>query len=88
MTSITLVPAITRGTGDKAKTHSEISLRKPKSGELRGLAISDLIRMDVGALITLIPRISSPALTKEEVEALDPSCLADIGIEVTGFFGS
>jgi hypothetical protein len=63
-----------------------IELRKPTSGELRGMALTDLMRLDVDALITLIPRISSPALTEHDCRALDVSDLTSIGTECIGFF--
>ncbi|WP_236672036.1 phage tail assembly protein [Croceicoccus sp. YJ47] len=44
-------------------TIDRITLRKPKAGALRGLTMQDILQADVSALITLIPRISTPALT-------------------------
>ena len=55
---ITLETPIPRG--DDPIT--SITLRKPAAGELRGVALSDLLRLDVAALITVLPRISTPAL--------------------------
>ncbi|TDJ76972.1 phage tail assembly protein [Pseudomonas putida] len=60
-----------------------ITLRKPSSGELRGIQLADLLQMDVGALIKLVPRISP--LIEAEVRALDPADLVAIGVKVTGF---
>lgn len=57
----------------------EITVRKPNSGELRGVRLVDLANMDVDALITVLPRITIPALTKHEVENLDPSDLTSLG---------
>lgn len=65
-----------------------ITLRKPASGELRGVALADLLRLDVAALITVLPRITSPALTTHDVAQLDLVDLAAIGTEVLGFFMS
>lgn len=65
---------------------SEISLRKPAAGELRGIALADLLRLDVAALITLLPRITTPALTPHDVAQLDLADLTAIGTEVLGFF--
>ena len=63
----------------------EITLRKPKSGELRGLALADVLNMDVNALNTLLPRISSPMITKDEAQNLDPADLVQLGGEIAGF---
>ncbi|MEK2611115.1 phage tail assembly protein [Pseudomonas shirazensis] len=64
-------------------TIDSITLRKPSSGELRGIQLSDLLQMDVGALIKLVPRICP--LTEAEVRAMDPADLVAIGVKVTGF---
>lgn len=60
-----------------------ITLRKPSSGELRGIQLADLLQMDVSALIKLVPRISQ--LTEAETRVLDPADLVAIGVKVTGF---
>ena len=65
---------------------TQIQLRKPNSGELRGLNLVSLMQLDVTTLITLLPRISSPSLTPVEAAALAPEDLMQIGAEVMGFF--
>lgn len=82
--SITLETPIPRG--DDPIT--SITLRKPAAGELRGVALSDLLRLDVAALITVLPRISTPALTAHEVGQMDLVDLTALGGEVIGFFMS
>ncbi|MCW2391950.1 phage tail assembly protein [Sphingobium sp. B11D3A] len=62
-----------------------IQLRKPKSGELRGLSLVDLGQLKVDALTKIIPRISSPTLTEAEVANLDPSDLLACGAEIGSF---
>ncbi|MEB3437897.1 phage tail assembly protein [Pseudomonas sp. A2] len=61
----------------------EITLRKPASGELRGIHLSELLNMDVTSLIKLLPRITQ--LTAPEAAQLDPADLVAIGVKVTGF---
>lgn len=61
----------------------EINLRKPASGELRGIHLSELLNMDVTSLIKLLPRIS--ILTAHEASQLDPADLVAIGVKITGF---
>lgn len=61
----------------------QITLRKPSSGELRGLNLSDLLQLDVGSLIKLLPRISN--LNEYEASKLDPADLVAIGTKVVGF---
>ncbi|KFA28137.1 tail protein, partial [Xanthomonas vasicola pv. vasculorum NCPPB 1326] len=45
------------------QTITQINVRKPGAGELRGLKLTDVLQLDVTALATLLPRISSPTLT-------------------------
>lgn len=80
--TITLETPLKRG--DQAITC--VSLRKPAAGELRGVALADLLRLDVAALITVLPRITSPTLTTQDVQQLDLVDLTAIGTEVLGFF--
>lgn len=63
----------------------QVTLRKPSSGELRGLNLSDLLQLDVGSLIKLVPRITSPSLNEYEASKLDPADLVAIGTKVVGF---
>lgn len=63
-----------------------VTLRKPAAGALRGLDLTDLLRMDVTANIKLLPRITlEPTLTEQEVAALDPADLVSLASEVAGF---
>lgn len=78
---ITLDSPIQRG----EKTIEKIFLRKPSSGELRGLALSDVLQLQVDALVKLTPRLSSPALTEPEMRNLDPADLVQIGGAIAGF---
>ncbi|HEY4583065.1 MAG TPA: phage tail assembly protein [Lysobacter sp.] len=64
----------------------KLSLRKPVAGELRGIALADLMRLDVGALSALLPRITSPSLTPHDVSQLELPDIGQLGGEVVGFF--
>lgn len=79
--NVTLDTPIVRGT----QTIASVDLRRPKSGELRGVNLSDLAQLDVSALIKVLPRVSMPTLTGADVENLDPSDLMKLGAEIVGF---
>lgn len=66
-------------------TIDSITLRKPSSGELRGVSLADLLQMDVNSLIKVVPRISSPTLTAVEVTSMDPADLVALSAKITGF---
>ena len=63
----------------------EVVLRKPQSGALRGTRLQAIMDMDVSAMMTIIPRISSPTLTPQEMAELDPADLTTMSVEVVTF---
>ncbi|NOK40826.1 phage tail assembly protein [Burkholderia thailandensis] len=67
------------------QTIDAITLRKPKSGELRGVSLSDLVSLDVAALSKVLPRISTPMLTEADVANIDPADLVQLGGIFAGF---
>lgn len=80
-TTITLDTPIQRGT----EVITEVTLRKPVAGELRGVHLTELLQMDVVSLQTVLPRITTPTLTKVDVAQMDPADLVQLGTEVAGF---
>ncbi|MEL6477613.1 MAG: phage tail assembly protein [Pseudomonadota bacterium] len=72
---ITLTTPITEG-GVEIR---EITLREPKAGELRGLQITLLGQGDVGSLIKLIPRISTPYVSETAVAEMSAHDIAQLG---------
>lgn len=68
------------------KDVKKITLREPTAGELRGLKLTDVLQGDAGALITLIPRIATPAMTEAEVAGLKPGQFGRLFSGVVGFF--
>jgi hypothetical protein len=71
-----------------SQTIDRITLRKPKSGELRGVSLSDLVNLDVAALSKVLPRISAPTLTEMDVANIDPADLVQLGGIFAGFLMS
>jgi hypothetical protein len=80
-TTVTLDTPIQRG----ETTITEVTLRKPRAGELRGVKLAELLQMDVATLRTVVPRISTPMLLAADIDAMDPADLLQIGTEVSGF---
>ncbi|EFQ0266427.1 phage tail assembly protein [Shigella flexneri] len=64
---------------------TEIVLRKPQSGALRGIRLQAIMDMDVNAMMTVIPCISSPALTAQEIAEMDSADLTAMSVEVVTF---
>lgn len=63
-----------------------LNIRKPMSGELRGLGMPEILNSDVVAMITLIPRVTEPPLTHDEANNLEPDDFAMIVGTIRGFF--
>ncbi len=63
----------------------KVQVRRPRSGELRGLNIADLVQMNVAATAKLLPRITVPPLTETEINNLDPADLTQFGMEIQDF---
>ena len=64
---------------------TSVTVRKPQSGALRGTRLQALLDMDVNALITVLPRITTPALTTAEINEMDPADLVSLSVEVVAF---
>ena len=79
--AITLDEPLKRG----EQTITSVSVRKPASGELRGVALSDLLNLEVNAVIKILPRVTSPSLTEQDCARLDPADLVQLDSKVAGF---
>lgn len=64
---------------------TEVQVLKPNSGALRGLNLTELLQMNMGALHIIIPRITQPQITKPDLANLDPADLVALGTAVIGF---
>lgn len=79
--TIQLDTPLRRGDGEI----SEVTLRKPRSGELRGISLAELLQLQVNSLRTLLPRITTPMLNAPDVDRLEPADLMQLGLEVSSF---
>lgn len=80
-TEVELDTPIKRDGGDV----TTLTLRKPMSGELRGLSLADLLNMEVDAITRVLPRISTPVLSEQEARNMDPADLVACGGEISSF---
>lgn len=80
-TPIELESPIQRG----SSVVSSITLRKPDAGALRGIVLSDLLRMEAGAVADLLPRITEPPLLAHEVARMDAADLMSCAVEISNF---
>ncbi|RBL67904.1 phage tail assembly protein [Pseudomonas sp. MWU13-2625] len=62
-----------------------VTLTMAGSGALRGVTLTDILQLDVIALSKVLPRISNPMLTEQDVLRMDPADLVKLGTELAGF---
>lgn len=67
---------------------SEITLRRPQAGDLRGVRLLGLHQMEVDTLTTIVPRISNPPVTAGQLAAMDPYDTVRLMEAVTDFFNT
>lgn len=80
--TVTLDQPIKRGD----QTIDTVTLRKPQAGALRGIKLTELLNLDVAALQLLLPRITTPTLTPQDVAVMDPADITELGVQVADFF--
>lgn len=71
-------------TSDKPIT--SFSMRKPSAGELRGVKLFDMMQGDTAAYIEVLPRVTTPALTKAQASSLDLSDILQVMEKVGDWF--
>ena len=66
---------------------SEITLRKPSPGELRGLSMVDILRMETDTLFKLLPRITQPPLSPIQLSTeIEPEDFTELATKTLLFF--
>ena len=68
------------------KEITEIDIRKPKAGELRGINLLDLLQMKTEVVVTVLSRVSNPHLTEQQAFELDIADVVKAGAALVVFF--
>jgi len=76
---ITLAKVLFRG----EEEIKNISLRLPDSSSFRGIALTDILRMEVDSLAELVPRLCK--ITENEFRSLHPYDQMQLAKALTGF---
>lgn len=82
--TIELDEPIKRGDSEIKK----LTIRKPKAGALRGVSLIELAQLNFNALQIVLPRITEPTLTAQDIAQMDPADLLAVGSEVAYFLAS
>ena len=67
------------------KAGTDILIRKPLGGALRGANLGGLVRMDYDQIALVAPRVTTPALVPHIFAALDPADVTQIAGEIANF---
>ena len=79
--SVTLDNPVKRG----EQVIEQVTLMKPNAGTLRGVSLAAVANSEVDALIKVLPRMTAPMLTEQEVAALELPDLVALAGKVVGF---
>ncbi|MBB1200570.1 phage tail assembly protein [Enterobacteriaceae bacterium 89] len=79
--TVTLDTPIKRG----EQVIDTLSVLKPNAGTLRGVSLAAIAGSEVDALIKVLPRMTLPSLTEQEVAALELPDLIALAGKVVGF---
>uniref|UniRef100_A0A3B0MJX9 Phage tail protein E n=1 Tax=Arsenophonus endosymbiont of Trialeurodes vaporariorum TaxID=235567 RepID=A0A3B0MJX9_9GAMM len=61
---------------------SQVTLRKPQVGDLRGVQLSPLMQMDIDAMIKVLPRIMTSSLNEQEMRQMSPGDFFNLANEL------
>lgn len=78
---ITLETPIKRGDTEI----NQVEIIKPNAGALRGVGLAAVANSEVDALMIILPRLTLPALTKDEITRLELPDLVALAGKVIGF---
>ncbi|HET6536706.1 MAG TPA: phage tail assembly protein [Sphingopyxis sp.] len=64
----------------------QLTIRKPKAGELRGLSIQELMNGRVTSTLDLLPRVTQPPISQAEADNMSTEDVASCAGAIIGFF--
>lgn len=69
-------------------TTTELILRRPTAGDLRGIKMQAIGELEVDTVLKLAQRLSTTPLAPTTLDDLDPADLLVLGAEIAGFFAT
>jgi len=64
---------------------TKITIRKPLAGDLRGVKLLNFVDADIDSLAKVLPRISTPTLSEQDVYNMDLTDLTGVVVEMSSF---
>lgn len=71
--------------GGDAPDITEVKVRRPDAGTLRGLKLVDVINVDVNAMMTLLPRVTEPNIMEPQLASMNAADFVALANEVALF---
>lgn len=65
---------------------TQVTIRRPNAGEMRGLSMLQVVNMHTEALLVLIPRISEPVLMAHELKVMNPADFMQIATVIAHYY--
>ncbi|MBS0353025.1 MAG: phage tail assembly protein [Proteobacteria bacterium] len=62
-----------------------ITLHKPNAGQLRGVSLRNALEMQADVICLIVPRISDPKITPQEMNQVEPCDLLSMGAAIANF---
>lgn len=63
-----------------------VAVRRPLPLDCQGLSLRDIVDMEAGAMMTLLPRVTEPNLLAQEVGTMHSRDFLALAAEASGFF--
>ena len=86
MSALTKTVKLARPIAREGGEVGEVTIVEPNAGSMRGLKLSNVMQMDVTAMLTLLPRITKPVLEIAELEQMGPRDFSQLCQETVLFF--
>ncbi|WFV78763.1 phage tail assembly protein [Escherichia coli] len=67
------------------QTIDKVTLIEPNAGTMRGVSLAAVAQSEVDALIKVLPRMTYPALTAQELTAMNLPDMLSLAAKVIGF---
>lgn len=67
------------------KAFNEITVNKPNVLALKGLTMLDVMQMNTDAMMQLLPRITSPMLSKADFATMEAADFIELGASAVSF---
>lgn len=62
-----------------------LTIRKPVTGDLRGIKLLNFVDADIDSLAKVLPRIATPTLSEQDIYNMDLADLTNVVVAISSF---